>query len=93
MSYRQFGTLKYIRSYDVHTEHIRMFNMSTLGSLLVRGWIVRNGTRLTLTKEGEDAFDSYNRATVNLRKNENDVSERVSLMLNLKYINHHKGAA
>lgn len=86
MSYRQFGTLKYIRSYDVHAEHIRTFNLTTLGSLLQRGWIHRNGTRILLTGAGEKAFDEYNRATVNLRKHEGELSERVSLMLNIKSI-------
>lgn len=93
MSHRQYGTLKYIRHYDIQTDIVRQFNLTTLGSLLQRGWIQRSGTRVTLTAEGEKAFESYRNATVNLRKNGSaEVSERVSLMLNLHSLRK-KGAA
>lgn len=84
MSHRQYGTLKYIRSYEVHTDYVGQMNLTTLGSLLQRGWIVRNGTRVALTEQGEQVFEQYNKARVNLRKNAGEVSERVSRMLNLK---------
>lgn len=85
MSHLMFGTLKFIREHDVHTEHVKLYHMGTIGSLLKRGYIARNGTRVILTDKGEQAFDSYYRAGVNYRKTEGEISERVSLMLNLRY--------
>lgn len=84
MSHRQYGTLKYIREHIVHTSHVRGLNLTTFGSLFVRGWIVRNGNTIQLTETGEDQFQLYHRAAASFRKHEAELSERVALMLSLK---------
>ena len=84
----QFGTLKYLRSHDVQVEHIRSLSQTTVGSLLVRGYIQRSGTLVVPTKKGYEAFDEYNRAEANFRKSDSDISDRVSLMLNLRFNKH-----
>ena len=84
MSPLQFGTLKYIRNHDVQVDHVRMLSQMTVGSLLYRGYIQRSGSRITTTKKGDEAFDSYARSDANFRKKDGDISDRVRLMLNLK---------
>lgn len=90
MSHRQFGTLKYIQSYDVHLDYVTQMNLTTLGSLLQRGYVTRNGTRVSLTDKGEKAFEEYSKATVSLRKSTGTISDRVARMLSLRSL---KGVA
>ena len=77
--------LKFIITHDVNTQHIRLFSQISLGSLLARGWVERRLGNIVATQRGIDAYESYNRATVNYRKRESDVSDRVALMLNLRH--------
>lgn len=84
MTYRQFGTLRYIDKHDINLDYVRMFNLTTFGSLLHKGWAQKSGTKITLTKSGLAALEQYNKATVVTRKHAGDVSARVALMLNLR---------
>jgi hypothetical protein len=86
MSRNQWGTLRFIATHDVNTQHIRLFNMITLGSLLHRGWVERKLGLIVLTRAGQEVFTEYLRATANYRKQEGDLSERVALMLHLNSI-------
>lgn len=90
MTYRQYGTMRYISGHEIGTEFIKRFNLTTFGSLLQRGWIRRVGDSIELTKKGNEAFEQYTRALPNYRKVEGEISERVRLMLAL---NRTKGAA
>ena len=84
MSYRQYGTLRYINSHIVTPDHVGLFNLTTLGSLIVHGWVVRKGNYLSLSAAGSEALDEYSKATANYRKRAGEVSERVALMLSIK---------
>lgn len=84
MSNLQYGTLKYIITHDVQVEHLRVINQMTLGSLLVRGWIERSGTKIQATKNGIKAYDMYRLADVNMRKREADLSDRVGVLLHIR---------
>lgn len=85
MTYRQYGTLRYILGHEINAEYVRRFNLTTFGSLLQRGWIKRTGDEIILTEKGLQAFDQYNRALPSYRKYEGELSDRVALMLNLKH--------
>lgn len=84
MSNLQLGTLVYIIKHDVLVEDLRLYNLGTIGSLLVRGWIKRNGQRIDATKEGVDAAEMYLKAGPNIKQHESDISDRVRMFLHLR---------
>lgn len=86
MTHHQFGTLKHIRHNDVHIKEAGDLSMVTFGSLIKRGWVARNGTRLILTQEGEQAYESYSKAVANFRKVDTGLTEHVQHLLHLDRI-------
>ena len=85
MSFRQYGTLKFINTHDVTLEHVRQFSMSTFGSLWKRGWITKSGIKLVLTKSGSAALEQYSYAMPNYRKDQSaELTQRVREMLHLR---------
>lgn len=90
MSARQFGMLRFISSHNVFIDHVRLFSMTTFGSLCSHGWVERHGNAVGVTRLGAEALLDYERAKPTYRKQEGDISDRVALMLNLKST---KGAA
>lgn len=92
MTARQYGTLKYIVTHEISLEYVGIMNLTTFGSLLKRGWLIRVGNSIQLTREGEEAYESYSRALPSYRKSWGDISDRVRLMLHFDK-NRHKGAA
>ena len=84
MTHRQYGTMRYIISHVVTTSHVRAYNLTTFGSLLVRGWAVRNGNHIIPTEAGLEAVNQYSHSTITMRKTEGELSERVALLLSLK---------
>ena len=92
MSNLQLGTLKYIINHEVTVDDAQTLNMNTLGSLLVRGWITRDGNRLEATKPGHVAYDAYRLAGANFRQNPFDISDRVRGLLKISEIRQIKKA-
>jgi hypothetical protein len=85
MSPLQYGTLKYIANHEVNIEYLHLIHQGTLGSLLVRGWIVRHGNMLVLTETGEHVLSGYNLAKPKYRTNENqELSPRVKEFLSIR---------
>lgn len=91
MTHRQLGTLKFIQTHEVGMEYVRKFNLTTFGSLFVRGWIKRNGSDVVLTDLGREVYEQYTRPEPTYRKEEGELSARVSQMLHLRL--NSKGAA
>jgi len=83
MSSLQFGTLKYLIAHEITVEHLGIYNLTTLGSLIQRGWVERQGSKIAVTKDGQEAYDSYSRGGPNYRLKEGELSERVRLMLHI----------
>ena len=83
MSNLQLGTLKYIINHEVTVDDAQTLNMNTFGSLLVRGWVERDGGKIVATKPGHVAYDQYRLAGANFRQNAFDVSDRVRNLLRI----------
>ena len=83
MSNLQLGTLKYICTHVVTIEDVRLFNMTTLGSLFVRQWVERTGNQLKATKAGYAAFELYKAPQPNYRQSEGEISDRVRTMMHI----------
>lgn len=84
MSQFQYRTLRYLIGHNATIEELRSFNLTTLGSLLQRGWVKRDGDTVTVTKQGAEAYDSYRLGGPNFKKHEGDLSDRVRLMLHMR---------
>src|SRR5262249_7851626 len=56
MSNLQYGTLRYLIHHEVDVEDLGIYNLSTLGSLIQRGWVERTGSRLSVTVPGMEAL-------------------------------------
>lgn len=84
MTNLQYGTLKFLLAHEVNVEHLRVYNLTTLGSLIQRGYIQRQGTRISVTESGTQAYQLYHTAGPNYRKREGELSERVRLMLHIR---------
>ena len=84
MSNLQFGTLKFIATHDVTVDDIPQFNLTTLGSILVHGWVNRIGKKLDLTKAGSLALELYTHAGPNYRQHPTDISDRVRFLLHMR---------
>ena len=83
MTAHQYGTLKYIINNTVTISDLGLYSMNTLGSLIQRGWVKRDGNSITPTQDGINAYYDYYKAPPNYRKVEKDISERVRLMLHI----------
>lgn len=84
MSHFQYRTLRYLIGNNANMEELRTFNLTTLGSLLQRGWVKREGDYVTVTKQGTEAYDSYRLGGPNKKMHEGDLSDRVRLMLHMR---------
>ena len=83
MTAHQYGTLKYVVNNVVTVSELGHYSMSTLGSLVQRGWVKRDGNKIEPTQDGMDAYYNYFKATSNYRKVDKEISERVRLMLHI----------
>lgn len=83
MTSRQYGTLKYFLDHEHDIEHVGVFNLTTLSSLVQRGWVQRKGKSLIVTSEGIEAWQLYHRASPVYREREGPVTERVAVMLHI----------
>lgn len=83
MSNLQFGTLKYLLEHAVTMDELRLYNLTTLGSLIVRGWVERSGSRIRATEAGVAAYMAYHRGTPNYRQHEAELSDRVRGLLHM----------
>lgn len=86
MTNLQYGTLKYLINHEVSIEDLRIYNLTTLGSLLQRGYLQRQGTKLAVTEKGIEAYQLYHTGGPNYRQREGELSERVRLMLHLRML-------
>jgi hypothetical protein len=78
----QFGTMKFINTYDIAVmKELRQLNMNTIRSLLVRGWIDKKNGYLILTVKGLQEYEKYIHSAPNYRKIEKDVSPIVRSLL------------
>ena len=93
MSNLQFGTLRYLIHHDVEIAHLGIYNLTTLGSLIVHGWVERRGNLIGATQAGEEAYAAYHRASPNYRQHKGELSERVRLMLHINQLRMVKAAA
>jgi hypothetical protein len=93
MSKLQYGTLRFLVHHQVDVEHLGTYNLTTLGSLIVRGWVHRNGTRITVTKTGEEAYMDYHRAGPNYKLHAGELSERVRGLLHVSQLRMVKAAS
>jgi hypothetical protein len=76
--------MKYFINHEVSTDDLRNFNLSTVGSLLVHGWLKRNGGAIEVTKAGHEAFALYSSAGPNYRQHAAELSDRVRYMLHMR---------
>lgn len=83
MSNLQYGTLRYLMNHQVPVEDLRIYNLTTLGSLIERGWVVRNGGHVGVTEQGVEACMAYHRAQPNYRQHDAEISDRVRGLLHL----------
>lgn len=83
MTAHQYGTLKYIINNDVTLTELGHYSMTTLGSMVIRRWVIRDGNKVIPTQEGIEAFNNYFRAAPNYRKVDKDISERVRSLLHI----------
>lgn len=83
MSFKQFGTLKYIIYETVTLDNLRGLNMGTVDSLIIRGWVQRTGNVIRVTNNGAIAFDQYKHAKPNYRTVKKDISERCKFLLHI----------
>lgn len=84
MTNLQYGTLRYLIKHNVSMDDLRLYNLSTLGSLLQRKYLERRGDELTVTKEGMEAYLLYHTGGPNYRQHEGELSDRVRLMLHMR---------
>ena len=84
MTHYQFGTMKHFINHDKQDiDKLGQFNLTTLGSLIKRGWLARSGFIISVTEEGLKAFEEYKYASANYRKVDTGLSDRVRDMLHL----------
>lgn len=83
MTSRQYGTLKYFLDHDHELEHLGVFNLTTLGSLIKRGWLQKKGDRIVRTSKGVEAWQMYHQASAVYREREGPLTDRVRLMLHI----------
>lgn len=83
MTSRQYGTLRYFVDHETTVDGLGKFNLTTLGSLIHRGWVQRKDSRIVITDKGVEAWQMYHRSGPVYREHEGPVSERVRLMLHL----------
>lgn len=70
-------------THDVQVDNAGNLSMVTFGSLVKRGWICRNGTKLELTPAGHEAYEMYHNAKANFRKYDTGLTEHVRTMLHV----------
>lgn len=83
MTQHQYGTLKFIINNDITIDNLGHYSMATVGSMIIRKWVKRDGNRVIPTQEGIEAFNSFFKAQPNYRKNEADITERVRTLLHI----------
>lgn len=93
MSNLQYRTLRYFIHNDVQVDHLGIYNLSTLGSLVQRGWLERNGNLIRCTERGHEAYRAYHSGGPNYRQHEGDLSDRVRLMLHISALRVMKAAS
>lgn len=86
MSNLQLGTLKYIINHEVTVEDLDTLSMTTFGSLLVHGWITREGNKIVPTKNGHLAYDAYRLAGANFKQHPGEISDRVRTLLHISQL-------
>lgn len=93
MSKLQYGTLRFLVHHQVEVEHLMVYNLTTLGSLIERGYVQRSGNYVTVTKAGEEAYMSYHRAGPNYRLHAGELSDRVRGLLHISALRAVKAVA
>lgn len=87
LSRHQYGTLKFIRDSAPNLAYLRKAHANTLGSLAYRGYLRRHGPGeeavVLLTPTGEEAYQTYAKATLNERATEKEMTERCMRLLQL----------
>jgi len=83
MTARQIGTMKYIATHDVSVDHCRSIHQITLWSLLHGEYAKKEGKRIVLTKQGDEALRAYLHAPPSFRLHEAELSKRCSRLLNV----------
>lgn len=85
LSRHQYGTLKFIRHNAPSIVYLHRAHANTLGSLAYRGYLRRVGTGdsavVMLTSAGENAYLTYDTASLNERAKEKDLTERCMRLL------------
>jgi hypothetical protein len=83
MSNLQWGTLKYILTHEIAVDDLKTMSLTTVGSLLVRKWITRDGSKIIGTKAGNEAYDAYRLAGPNYKQHPGELSDRVANLLHI----------
>lgn len=85
LSRHQYGDLKFIHSHTPTLGYLRKAQANTLSSLAYRGYLRRHGSGdealVFLTALGEEALASYEKASLNERKIEKELTERCMRLL------------
>ena len=81
LSRHQYGSLRYFSKGSVTLDQLRNAHATTLGSLLIRGYLQKQGSVIVLTKRGGEALRLYDQATINERSHEGDLTERCLKLL------------
>ena len=85
--------LRYVISHVVTVDDLRTFHGTTLGSLLKRKLVVRDGNRLVATDKGREAAKEYSAGAPNYRQHEAELSETVRALLHIRGMNAMKAAS
>jgi hypothetical protein len=90
LSFRQFGSLRFIRDETPYLAALRGFNQITLWSLLKREYVYASGMggnrKIYLTDSGKKALSNYTDSSFSSRLVEDDITERVQSLLTLARI-------
>ncbi len=85
LSRHQYGDLKFIHHNAPSLSYLRKAHASTLSSLAYRGYLRRHGTGdsavILLTPAGQEALAAYEKATLNERVREGELTERCMRLL------------
>ena len=87
LSRHQYGSLRFIAKNNVTMEYLRNAHANTLGSLAYRGYLKLSGVGIgdkavvILTQSGAEALLYYERATMNERTHEGELTDRCLRLL------------
>lgn len=84
LSQRQFVLLKHISLHTLTIEQVARCNMITVGSLGVRGYIIRKHDRIQATPAGHNMIKRYHKFWTEFRKNSSGYTDRTRRVLNIR---------